>query len=106
MPDDHMIGTEGFLGRGTMSDSASSAGAPPVADPRPRIAHMHHEICTALTVLRSNVELVRIELRGDVPTDRQVLVQRHLVEVDLAVDRLRRLAVEMRSWQLDGAGDP
>lgn len=63
----------------------------------------HHEICTALTVLRSNVELVRVELRHDAEPSTHVAVQRHLTELDLAVDRLNRLAAQMRAWH---AGEP
>lgn len=58
----------------------------------------HHEICSALTVLRSNVELVRIELREDTDPGTRVAVHRHLTELDAAVDRLQRLAVAMKAW--------
>lgn len=59
----------------------------------------HHEICTALTVVGSNVELVRGELRHAGQEEAAAAVREHLAEVDLALDRLRRLAVEMRSWR-------
>lgn len=86
--------------------------APPspsdIASPRERerLEQAHHEICTALTVLRSNVELVRIELRGDPDAPSQVVVQRHLGELDLAVERLRRLALQMRAWHENDSIDP
>lgn len=74
---------------------------------RERLEQAHHEICTALTVLRSNVDLVRVELRAE-PADpaSQVVVQRHLSELDLAVDRLRRLAIQMRAWHENDTIDP
>lgn len=65
---------------------------------REHLERAHHEICTALTVLRTNVELVRVELRHEPGTAAQAHVQAHLVELDLAVDRLRRLASTMRGW--------
>lgn len=76
---------------------------PPVdgtASPREQehLETAHHEICTALTVLQSNVELVRVELRHERDPATHVTVQRHLSELDLAVDRLKRLAVQMRAW--------
>lgn len=78
----------------------------PTASPREQ-AHLeeaHHAICTALTVLRVNVELIRMRLReGTVPGTR-VVVHSHLTELDAAVDRLQRLAVEMRVWH-SGASD-
>lgn len=58
----------------------------------------HHEICTALTVLRSNVELVRVELIHARDPAAHIIIHRHLSELDLAVDRLHRLATQMRSW--------
>lgn len=58
----------------------------------------HQELCTALTALRSNVELVRIELRPGRAPDTREMVAAHLSELDRAVDRLERLAHDMRSW--------
>lgn len=66
----------------------------------------HHEICTALTVLRSNVELVRVELRHDEDPSTHVAVQRHLTELDMALERLKRLAAQMRTWHSSDALDP
>ena len=63
----------------------------------------HHEICTALTVLQSNVDLVRVELRHEEDPAQFVTIERHLTELDLAVDRLKRLAKQLRTWH---AGDP
>lgn len=58
----------------------------------------HHEICTALTVLQSNVELVRIELRHDANASTHFVVQDHLVELEAAVERLKSLAARLRAW--------
>lgn len=60
----------------------------------------HHELCTALTSVRSNVELARIMLRGSAAstTERDVQIRVHLGEVETAVDRLERLAKDLRAW--------
>ena len=71
----------------------------------PYLEAAHHEICTALTVLQSNVELVRVELRREADPSIRITVQRHLSELDLAVDRLRRLAASMRTWHDGGSPD-
>lgn len=65
----------------------------------------HHEICTALTVLQSNVELVRVELRHQ--ADTRVAVQRHMNELEQGLERLKQLAAQMRVWHegsWDGVG--
>lgn len=74
-------------------------------DERDRLARAHYEICTALTVLRSNVELVRIELRHQPLDSDPVPLRAHLSELDGAVDRLRGLAHEMKQWH-DGVAPP
>lgn len=61
----------------------------------------HHEICTALTVLRTNVELVRIELRLDPGNRTPIALEPHLIELDAAVDRLQRLASAFKVWHSD-----
>lgn len=68
---------------------------------RARMAEVHHEICTALTVLRSNVELVRIDMRDGSRAGEVVAVYAHLVELDAAVDRLQRIAQVIRAWPRD-----
>ena len=56
----------------------------------------HHELCTALTSARSNVELVRIALRrATVPQDQGIV--EHLSELEVAIDRLERLARDVRA---------
>lgn len=67
-------------------------------DDRSELELAHQELCTALTALRSNVELVRIELRPDRAPEARQMVAAHLSELDLAVDRLERLARDMRQW--------
>lgn len=77
---------------------------PPSEDPsasareREHLEEAHHELCTALTVLRSRVELVRVELRDGSGDSAQIRVHQHVRELDLAVDRLGRLALRLRSW--------
>jgi len=75
-----------------------SASAPE----RAHLEHAHHEIRTALTVLQSNVELVRVQLRLDADPSTRLVLHRHLSELDLAVERLRRLATQMRAWHHAG----
>lgn len=78
----------------------------PSASPREQ-AHLeeaHHAICTALTVLRVNVELIRMRLREGTAPGTRVVVHSHLTELDAAVDRLQRLAVEMRVWHSGAPG--
>lgn len=53
-----------------------------------------------MTSARSNVELVRIQMR---PTRRasprrEADIADHLAEVDVALDRLERLAGALRAW--------
>lgn len=80
-----------------MSDDPSS-GRQVVGREQANLEDAHHEICTALTVLRSNVELVRIELRGEPLDAHTIAVHGHLSELELAVERLQRLAATMRGW--------
>lgn len=61
---------------------------------RAHLARAHEELCTALTALRSNVDLAHLGLhRSDISG-----VRTHLGEVESAVDRLVSLARELRSW--------
>ena len=90
---------------GPMSEHPPSRDS--LATPREQehLETAHHEICTALTVLRSNVELVRVELRHEGDPSTHVTVQRHLTELDMAVERLKRLAAQMRTWHGGGPTD-
>lgn len=72
---------------------------------REHLARAHHEICTALTVFGSNVELVRIELRDASHPVNVVPVHAHLDELEGAVDRLRDMARELKQWH-DGLAPP
>lgn len=65
---------------------------------RDHLERAHHELCSALTILRSNVALVRVELQEEKDPASRASVQRHLSELDGAVDRLLGLAVQMRAW--------
>ena len=67
-------------------------------DERARLARAHYEICTALTVFCSNVELVRIQLRGAVLPESGIPVRAHLDELEGAAGRLRDVAREMKLW--------
>jgi signal transduction histidine kinase len=77
---------------------ALEASNPTADGEREHLARAHHEICTALTVLRSNVELVRIRLRDAPLPENGVPVHEHLKELEAAVDRLRDMAREMKGW--------
>lgn len=74
----------------------------PLESPTPRerehLETAHHEICTALTVLWSNMELVRVELRREPEGAPRAALQTHLTELDAASQRLKRLTVELRRW--------
>lgn len=86
-----------------MRDHTPAAGAAGLSlREQEHLETAHHEICSALTVLQSNVELVRVELRHEAVST-HVDVQRHLSELDLAVERLKRLAAQLRTWH---AGEP
>ena len=79
----------------------TSPGAPNLTttgSARERLARAHHEICTALTVFRSNVELVRIQLRNTPLPENGVPVHAHLDELEGAAERLRDMAHEMKRW--------
>jgi hypothetical protein len=79
----------------------TSPGAP---DPparggeRERLERAHDEICTALTVFCSNVELVRIQLRDAPLPEKGILVHAHLDELEGAAQRLRDMAHELKRW--------
>lgn len=79
----------------------TSPGAPnptTAGSERERLARAHHEIRTALTVFRSNVELVRIQLRNAPLPENGTPVHAHLDELEGAADRLRDIAHEMKLW--------
>lgn len=82
-----------------MREAISTGDDPASLRELTRLEAAHYEICTALTVLRSNVELVRIELRHEADASTTIAVQQHLTELDAALDRLRRLAAQMRTWR-------
>ncbi len=62
------------------------------------LEHAHHELCTALTTLRSSVDIIRTQLREDTSLGTRMKVAARLCAVETAVDRLERLAREMRAW--------
>lgn len=79
----------------------TSPGAPnptTAGSEREHLARAHHEICTALTVFCSNVELVRIRLRDAPLPENGIPVHVHLDELEGAADRLRDMAHEMKRW--------
>lgn len=86
------------------AQGAQEAEASPLE--REHLERAHDEICTALTVLRSNVDLVRAELAreadGEAHPAVDPAVERHLRELDMALDRLRGLARQMRVWHGPG----
>jgi hypothetical protein len=65
---------------------------------REHLERAHHEICTALTVFRSNVELVRIQLRDAPLPEGGIPIHAHLDELEGAVERLLDIAHEMKRW--------
>lgn len=85
-------------------NAPASLSTPGVVE-REHLARAHHEICTALTVFVSNVELVRIKLRDAERGGDVIPVHAHLDELEWAVDRLRQTAREMKEWH-DGIPPP
>lgn len=84
-------------------DRIVTAYEEPHAGERAHLEQTYHELCTALTSLRSNVELVRLELGpapGPTATDEVVA---HLGELEMAVDRLEELAQKLRRWHARAA---
>lgn len=55
------------------------------------------ELSTALTILCSNADLIRIHLSRDPDAAARVGIDAHLSEMDLALERLRRLATSLRA---------
>lgn len=87
-----------------MSDAQQPSDPEPHRRRDAQLETVHHEIRTALTVLRSNVELVRVELRHGADSPAHTAVKGHLGELDVAVERLKRLAEHIRTWHAgDGA---
>lgn len=71
-----------------MEPSTSPSRIAPV-EVRLRLEKAHEELCTALTTLRSNVEITR---RGQ---DREAS---RLEDVESALSRLEALAKDLREW--------
>lgn len=87
--------------------NVTGTSEPVTSGERERLARAHHEICTALTVLCSNVALLRIHLRETPPPaaapGAAMRVDADLDALEGAVERLHRAAREMRRWH-DGGG--
>jgi hypothetical protein len=64
---------------------------------RQRLEEAHHDICTALTLLSANVALVRIQVR-DLEDTKRIAVHARLDDIELANERLLRLAKALRAW--------
>ena len=94
-----------YQGASTAMDAEPTNPPAPRKPEQERLAQTHHELRTALTSLRSNVELVRIELRDPAraePAAREQRVAVYLVEMETALDRLVRLAEALRAWHALG----
>lgn len=63
---------------------------------REHLETAYHELCTALTIARSNVALARLRLVGS-ERPGAILVGAHLTEVDAAIDRLEEIAGGLRA---------
>lgn len=62
-----------------------------------RLEAAQEELSTTLTILCTNAELVRICLARDPAAATSVGINIHLAEMDLALERLRRLAMSLRA---------
>lgn len=70
---------------------------PPAAtvEERRHLAEAHHELCTSLTSLRSNLELAR---RHAARRESAEAIAGRLREMEDALERLERLARAFRTW--------
>ena len=73
---------------------------------RERLEQAHHDICTALTVLKNNVELARIRILRDQPESTRVAVHVHLDEIDWAHERLHQVARDLKAWRAASSTKP
>lgn len=71
-----------------------------VARMRDRLEQAHHDLCTALTFLVSNGELLRRETEHNMTPPHRELARARLKDMDEATARLLRLAVNIR-WHND-----
>lgn len=62
-----------------------------------RLDAAREELCTALTILCSNADLIRIHLARYPDAATRVDIHAHLSEIDLALERLRALALFLRA---------
>lgn len=91
--------SQGMARRGMHIDERLPGPRTPAESERAHLEEAHHELCTALTSVRTNVVLARIMLQADASAmDRDVRITAHLGEVDTAVERLERLAKDLRAW--------
>lgn len=79
-------------------DTGPTGPRTPAASERAHLEEAHHELCTALTSVRTNVVLAHIILKAEAAAERDVRLRAHLGEVETAVERLERLAKELRAW--------
>lgn len=99
MPEGDAIHSQDYRALETMADFIRPRGR---GSEQAHLEGAHHEIRTALTVLRSNVALMRAHAGDEAPgADRAVADS--LGEMDAAVDRLQRLAVVIHGWHDEGA---
>ena len=73
---------------------------------RAHLERAHYELCTALTILQSNVDLMRLELLDRVDREARLAVHGHVAELESAIDRLQLLAREIREWRARGRRFP
>lgn len=62
-----------------------------------RLEQAHDDICTVLTILVSNLELVRIRLQRHADEATRVAVHSHLTDMEAAHERLHRVARDLVS---------
>jgi hypothetical protein len=71
----------------------------PAPSERAHLVIVHDELCTALTSLRSNLDLVRFRLAKErISSSVDPLLQ----ETGDAIDRLTELAREVKRWHAEG----
>lgn len=70
----------------------------PATIERGDLEQTHHDLCTALTIVRSRGDLLRRHLECDPDPARHVAGDAHVTEIDKAVDRLQGVALDPRTW--------
>ncbi|HET6405418.1 MAG TPA: hypothetical protein VFH78_12295 [Candidatus Thermoplasmatota archaeon] len=70
--------------------------------PRADLEQAHHQLRTAMTIVRSRGDLLRLHLRDEPDAGRRATTEAHLLEIEIALDRLHDLVLDVRKWHAAG----